>query len=284
MSIAADFTLFITENIEHANKCFSKYAETDGKRSKTKTININRAKSREIQDRPLPVAVESSDSSSEDENLLDNLDNLRSPHKELNMHDQEISFGESLQPFQDSLTPEQRKRTPKKKNPKKSKNRKLREREELRKRQIYDSIKIGNLKELELQMEKYLQENGLKSDENLSQDELIRQHILNQGVEDSLKDKFINEVLDEHGNSLLHVASIHEQEEIVRFLLATGANPCLKNDKQYTPYTSTQCKTVREVFKQFAQENPDKFNYNKVNIAGLQLKYNKFCRIYKANY
>lgn len=108
-------TFTVTENIEHANKCFAKYVETDGKRSKTKTVNINRAKSREIQDRPLPVTVESSDSSSEDGDLLDNLDKLASPHGQLNMHDHEISFAESLQPFEDSLTPEQRKRTPKRK-------------------------------------------------------------------------------------------------------------------------------------------------------------------------
>lgn len=115
-------------------------------------------------------------------------------------------------------------------------------------------------------MDKYLQDNAMKHEETLSQVETIKQQILEQGVEDNLKDKFINEILDEHGNTLLHVASIYEQDEIIRFLLVTGANPCLKSDKQYTPYTSTQSKIIREVFKQFAQENPEKFNYNKVSI------------------
>lgn len=197
--------------------------------------------------------------------MLDNLDKLASPDGELNTHDQEISFGESLQPFEDSLTPEQRKRTPKKKAPKKSKNRKQREREELRRQQIFDSIKTGNLKELETQMEKYLQDNALKNEEMLSQDDQIRQQILKQGVEDNLKDKFINEIPDERGNTLLHIASVHEQDEIIKFLLVAGANPCLKNDKQFTPYTLTQSKVIREIFKQFAQDNPEKFNYNKVS-------------------
>lgn len=185
-------------------------------------------------------------------------------NEELNMHDQEISFGECLQQFDDSLTPEQRKRTPKKKNPKKSKNRKQREREELRRRQIYDAVKTGDLKGLEAQMEKYLQENMLQNEEPTSQEEETKQRILNQGMEDSLKDKFINQVLDERGNDLLHLASLHENEEIVQFLLENGANPCVKNDKQQTPYTITQSKKIREVFKLYAQENPEKYNYNKV--------------------
>lgn len=45
-----------------------------------------------------------------------------------------------------------------------------------------------------------------------------------------------------------------------------GADPCLKNKKQHTPYTATQNKETRDIFKDYAFLNPDKHNYNKAQI------------------
>lgn len=237
--------------MEQAMQCFTKYVDTDSRRNKVKSASVNRAKSRELQVRPLPVENVTSSSSDEDEELLENLDKLNIAHEELITHDQQIFFGESLEPFGDSLTPEQRKRY-KRKPPKKSKTKKLKEREEARKKHLSEVIKMGNIDELQHLHNKSLQENKLN--ENLVETN-----------SETTQDKFYNEVLDETGNSLLHLAALHEQGDMVKYLLDNEANPCAKNTKQQTPYTVTQNKDVREVFKQFAKENPDKYNYNKVS-------------------
>lgn len=79
------------------------------------------------------------------------------------------------------------------------------------------------------------------------------------------KNAQINQIIDDCKNTLLHVAAIHEQVDMVSFLLENGADPCLKNVKQYTPYTCMQHKPIRDLLKDYAQRNPDKYNYNKVS-------------------
>lgn len=145
-----------------------------------------------------------------------------------------ISFEDTLVEFKDTLTPQQRQLIRHKK-PKKSKAAKLKEREEQRKKELREMILTSDLEKLGNMCE------TVKNEENL-----------------------LDEVIDDDGNTFLHVASINLKIEVIRFLLENNVNLCAKNVKQQTPYTCTQNKEVREVLKQFAKDNPDKFNYNKV--------------------
>jgi hypothetical protein len=221
----------VYESLESAAEYFTrrKITEQNTKRAKAKSACVDRAKSREVVERPLPVNPESDSSEGEVFSLI--------------TESSEISLEESLQEFGDSLTAEQRKCTPKKKKPKKSKAKKEKERDEQRKKELAEILARGRVDRLS-----QLLENFLKVEESQS------------------KDGFVNEVLDDHGNTLLHIAAMNEQDETVEFLLCNEANPCLKNKKQQTAYTCTQSKEIRDTLKHFARENPDKYNYNKAQI------------------
>lgn len=212
--------------METAVECFTrrKNTEQNTKRTKIKTSCIDRAKSREIIERPLPIKNETS-SDEEEPNLI----------SEIN----EVSFEDCLQEFQDTLTPEQRKR----KKPKKSKAKRSKEKEEQRKKDIIEVLYKGNVEKLKQLLDDYL-----KIEENRS------------------KNEFVNEVLDVDCNTPLHIAAMNEQNDTLLFLLENEANPCLKNKNQQTAYTCTQSKEIRETLKQFARDYPDKFNYNKAQI------------------
>lgn len=167
----------------------------------------------------------------------------------LTVSNEEINLTDSLQEFGDSLTPEQRKKTRKKKQPKKSKTKKLKEKEEARKKDLVETLCKGDLEKL-----RKLLENHLKTSEE------------EETPKENDKRSFVNEILDESGNTLLHVAALNEHEEVVKFLLDNEADPCTKNKNQQTAYTCTQSKEIREALKQFAKDNPDKYNYNKVRV------------------
>ncbi|CAH1178902.1 unnamed protein product [Phaedon cochleariae] len=224
-------------------KCLETFAiqkpsEVDTKRNKNRSSSINRAKSREVIDRPLPVIL-SSASSSELE-LDKRLEDL-----ELSTNDLEISFND-LKEFEDSLTSEQRKKQPKKKKPKKSKAKKLREQEDAKRKEIIDILSQGDLEKLK----KLVEENSAISEDH----------------DKNTVEEFVNKIVDENQNTLLHIAALNEQDELVKFLLGKNANPCMKNKTQHTAYTCSQSKQIRETLKTFAKENPDKFNYNKAQI------------------
>lgn len=136
------------------------------------------------------------------------------------------------------------------KKPKKSKNKKLKEKEEARKKKLLDILIKGHvlsLKELFNERLKTFEEgmNVLKTE---------------------IASEFFNEVLSEDGNTFLHLAAMNEHEEMLEYLLENEANPCLKNRNQQTPYTCTENKMVRSLFKKFAKEHPEKYNYNKAQI------------------
>lgn len=181
---------------------------------------------------------------------MDNLDRLVTEDSELQVHEQEIDLRDSLQTFDDSLSPQQRKRihSTKTRTAKKSKNKRAKEREEKRRKETGELIRSGNLKDLTEFLESYIRSNC--ETENDCETRL----------------RIMNERLDENNNTLLHLASLHERKDMVSFLLENGADPCTKNAGQQTPYTVTQCKEIRDVFKQFAHDNPQRYNYNKAHI------------------
>lgn len=179
--------------------------------------------------------------------MLDNLAKLTIPNSELTMHDEEIDFQENLEMFADSLTHDERKMIYKRKK-KSHKNKKLKEIEEQRKNQIYQLIKNGDINAFISFVENYINTNCEKEDDA------------------EIKLKFINQILDDHNNTLLHLASFYEFGSFVTYLLDNDANPCSKNTKQQTPYTITQNAEIREIFRKFASDHPEKYNYNKAQI------------------
>ncbi|XP_057657991.1 ankyrin repeat and zinc finger domain-containing protein 1-like [Diorhabda carinulata] len=226
-------TVSVYDSVDKAVKSFAKEVspERESKRNKIRSSCINRAKSRENVERPLPTEHLSSESEIEDDT------------KELlSTADLEISF-DDLKEFDDSLTAEQRKKTKKKKS-RKSKNKKLKELEECRKKNLIELICNGDLEQLQ-----HIYEEQLK---------LM--------AEERNIEEFINQIVDNESNTLLHIAAQKEQKDIMDFLLKHNANPCLKNKEQLTAYTCTQSKEIREFLRQFARENPEKHNYNKAQI------------------
>ncbi|XP_018562203.1 ankyrin repeat and zinc finger domain-containing protein 1 [Anoplophora glabripennis] len=242
-------TVEVYKNLQEATQYFSKQKspEADSKRNKIRSACINRAKSRETVERPLP-GVLSGASSAES-----GLERVGKPDEPLELHltfsNEEIDVNESLQEFGDSLTPEQRKKMPKKKQPRKSKTKKLKEKEEAKRKDLAETLFRGDLGKL-----RKLLENHLKTSEE------------GETAKENGKHSFVNEVLDESGNALLHIAALNEHEAIVKFLLDNDADPCLKNRNQQTAYSCTQSREIREALKQFARDNPDKYNYNKAQI------------------
>lgn len=217
-----------------------------------RSCQLNRAKSREtITERAFKIdqqlqqqqqqqqQIESSDpensSSSSNSLLLNNGDDLV-------MEEMQLSFNASLEIFQDTLTNEQRQNLNKKNRNKKSRKplsetKKLKMKEDARKNEIIEVLATGNLQKL-----KELYEAA------------------------TTLDSFINEILDDHGNTLLHIAAMNEHNDIITYLLENGANPCLNNSKHQTAYISTQSKDMRDILKQYARDNPGKYNYNKAQI------------------
>ncbi|CAG9860575.1 unnamed protein product [Phyllotreta striolata] len=230
----------IYESLECATSKFSQQVspEAESKRNKVRASCINRAKSRETVERALPTEHLKDDSDLEFETDPND-------KSELITEDLDVSL-EDLQAFGDSLTPEQRKKA-KRKKPKKSKAKKSREQEEAVRKELFDVIAGGNVEQLEKLLEDHRV--GFVEDER-----------------DKASYDFINRVVDDESNTLMHVAAMREQVAMLGFLLEKGANPCMKNKNQQTAYTCTQSKDIREFLKQFAKENPDKHNYNKAQI------------------
>ncbi|KAL3273245.1 hypothetical protein HHI36_014699 [Cryptolaemus montrouzieri] len=235
----------IYENMEFVVKHLDKHRLLcrDSKRNRSRSSQINRAKSREIVSRPLPINY-----SPENNSRVNSCsENEETEHVTLDSSLQEISF-DHLQEFE--IMEEPREKTSKKKKPKKSKTKKLQEQETERKNELIDILCQGRIFKL-----KDLIENiGTNSDEN----EL--------NVKKELQINFVNEILDEEGNSMMHIAAINEHKELVKFLLENDCDPCKRNKKLQTPYSATSSKEVREVMKEFAKQYPEKYNYNKAQI------------------
>lgn len=67
--------------------------------------------------------------------------------------------------------------------------------------------------------------------------------------------------VDDTGDTLLHNAAVNCHPEIVRILLDAGCDPGVKNKRKLVPYVVSGDKAVKNVFKNYAVENPDKYDY-----------------------
>lgn len=188
----------------------------------------------------MPGATDNDTSSSDDERCFD----LSSENLELSLNE--------LKQYEDTVPDSVRQakqQVRKKKKPKKKD--RVKKWEETLKKDVYTACSRGDLdklKDIVAGVQDYKQETVHGEDE---------EHV---------GEKLVNMVLDEHGNTLLHLAAIHSHEQLITWLLDNNATPCSKNDKQQTPYTVNTNKTVRNVFRNFAVANPDKYNYAKVCI------------------
>ncbi|XP_045476125.1 ankyrin repeat and zinc finger domain-containing protein 1-like [Harmonia axyridis] len=238
-------TTNLYDNVDAVIKQLEKHRtlNKESKRNRIRGPQVNRAKSREIIERPLPTKHSSETNSIADSIPEDDFEE----NLQLNEADIEISF-EHLKVFEDTEKPLSK--TGKKKKPKKSKTKRLLEKEDERKKELIEVLCSGNMIKL-----KELLDNVGK---NVEDDHL--------NVVEDLRIEFLNEVLDDEGNSLMHIAAMNEHVDMVTFLLENNSDPCVKNKKHQTPYSSTSSKEIREAMKQFAKENPDKHNYNKAQI------------------
>ncbi|XP_074729536.1 tRNA endonuclease ANKZF1 isoform X1 [Strix uralensis] len=78
----------------------------------------------------------------------------------------------------------------------------------------------------------------------------------------------LNQPVDEHGSTLLHVAARAGKAEAVCLLLEAGADPALRDRQDRTPYCVSADKPTRNAFRKFMVDHPDKYNYSRAQVPG----------------
>lgn len=82
----------------------------------------------------------------------------------------------------------------------------------------------------------------------------------------------LNEKIEVHeGRTCLHVASMHDNQEVVTFLLENGVDPTLRDDFGHTAYDVAQDKSTRMIFRQFATSHAEQFNFAAAGIPAMPL-------------
>ncbi|XP_025094264.1 LOW QUALITY PROTEIN: ankyrin repeat and zinc finger domain-containing protein 1-like [Pomacea canaliculata] len=67
-------------------------------------------------------------------------------------------------------------------------------------------------------------------------------------------------------STLLHIASAAGHAEVVQTLLETGCDPVIKDSAGKTAYSLAESKEVRNVFRRFRGNHPDRYNYEAAQI------------------
>ncbi|XP_069717381.1 tRNA endonuclease ANKZF1 [Phaenicophaeus curvirostris] len=78
----------------------------------------------------------------------------------------------------------------------------------------------------------------------------------------------LNQPVDEHGCTLLHVAARAGKAEAVFLLLQEGADPALRDEQDRTPYCVSADKPTRNAFRKFMVDHPDKYDYSRAKVPG----------------
>ncbi|XP_044728414.1 ankyrin repeat and zinc finger domain-containing protein 1-like [Chrysoperla carnea] len=229
---------------------------------------IDRAKSRELIERPLPCQDLSSSSDSELEaHELDHSCHRECKRHRLQSFELAISFTESLQEFDDDVPGYLKKNSRKKpKKKKKPKQQPVNECLVLFKKKVWTACSINDkdllVATLKCELDKINnstpKQNNNDENVNNQNDQLTENEFLN----------VLNEVIDDKGNTILHRAAVEGRDTIISILMEYGSDPCNKNKKNQTPYTATENKEVRRIFRKFLTDFPDKYNYAKSQIPG----------------
>ncbi|KAG8236162.1 hypothetical protein J437_LFUL005269 [Ladona fulva] len=74
--------------------------------------------------------------------------------------------------------------------------------------------------------------------------------------------------LFEDGFSILHTASSAGHPDVIRLLLESGFDPAIKNKKGQSPYAFAANKEIRNTFRRFMADFPDKYDYVKAQVPG----------------
>ncbi|NXU82595.1 ANKZ1 protein, partial [Xiphorhynchus elegans] len=78
----------------------------------------------------------------------------------------------------------------------------------------------------------------------------------------------LNQPVDEHGCSLLHVAARAGKAEVVCLLLEAGADPAVRDGQERTPYCVSADRLTRNAFRKFMVDHPDKYDYSRARVPG----------------
>ncbi|XP_023217531.1 ankyrin repeat and zinc finger domain-containing protein 1-like isoform X2 [Centruroides sculpturatus] len=76
----------------------------------------------------------------------------------------------------------------------------------------------------------------------------------------------LNEVISDGGATLLHVATKEGHQGVVKMLMECGANPTLRDKRGLTPYMASNDREMRNVYRRFMAENPNRFDYKSAEI------------------
>lgn len=230
-------------------------------RLKSSRSNIDRAKARKSPIRPLPdiIARLALSSESDVNSIIDDEDNVDDVKIDDSLVEENYSINliDELQEFENILPKKiiKQKRRQIKKKPKKI-NEPVNELLVKSKLKLWNACKIGNCKELTETWDELIIET--RKNDNNNNDGILLINMFDVV-------KLLNEC-DDDGNTMLHLASIENNSEILWLLLEMGLNPCLKNKKCQTAYAATTNKETRNTFRRFMAVNPDKFDYGKSQI------------------
>ncbi|PIK54085.1 putative ankyrin repeat and zinc finger domain-containing protein 1-like [Apostichopus japonicus] len=110
----------------------------------------------------------------------------------------------------------------------------------------------------------------------------LLQNVKKEQEVNSRIESILNEKLDASGNILLHVAAIEGHSILLWKLLSYGANPAIKNGKSLPPFAVSKNKTIRQDFRRFMGEFPDRFDYKTAQIPAPLSAEEEAVRINKA--
>lgn len=85
--------------------------------------------------------------------------------------------------------------------------------------------------------------------------DIVRRGKLNLIISQLNGNPILGNMSDEDGNTLLHVAALSDQPEILKYLLEFGLDATILNSKKQTPYQASTSKQVRDAFRRFIAYN-----------------------------
>lgn len=114
--------------------------------------------------------------------------------------------------------------------------------------ELYTVCKIGDLEGLKAIVASLAQEVTLVSEE------------------DQIIPLYLNQTLGPNEETTLHIAAKAGHKEIAYHLMKIGADPAVKNKMSSVPYSVSSDKAMRNMFRKFMADYPDKYDYKSAQI------------------